>query len=235
MKELRVAIRSVVKKIILGLTSLIFYLPIILGILAPMLIAFALFFYISWELTDIFYPIILWGYIILSDGTLIVFILIEIGLFLIGLALFLSGFLEMTRKKSKERGLIQSGIYKYIRHPQNLGIILIFLPFALYIPYFSDIGIRVGEIISYSFFALLIIFYSFYEEFRMKKKYKKDFLDYYKNSGFFFPNFSLLKEKLEFKKHMILKIVITMVSFILFQSLYILLLQNFSNILIYLR
>jgi len=99
-------------------------------------------------------------------------------------------FFEATVRIQKERHqrVISTGPYKYIRHPQNLGIIIFSFPFCLYVPFFNDLGIKVGDIFSWMLFVLLIIIYSDIEEIFMLKKYPDKYGLYKANTGFFIPS-----------------------------------------------
>jgi len=60
-------------------------------------------------------------------------------------------------------------------------------PFALYTPGFTDDGIRIGDILSWTLFFLLMIFISDFEEYRLKEKFSEKFINYRNTTGFFFP------------------------------------------------
>ena len=126
----------------------------------------------------------------------------------------------MVKKKIEEDHLIQTGIYKYMRHPQNLGIIIMLFPFTLYVPGFEDLGIRMGEIASWMFFALFLCLYSYYEEWRLSKKYNKEYLEYYKITGFFIPKIKRKKNislfKINFHKNILIAIIQFLVCIVLF-------------------
>lgn len=85
-----------------------------------------------------------------------------------------------TPKSNSE--LIQTGLYKYIRHPIYTGIILMTFGYGLY----SNSSFKL--IIS---IALLILFYfkSYYEESLLIKKYL-NYTAYKNNTGRFFPKFN---------------------------------------------
>lgn len=96
--------------------------------------------------------------------------------------------LVFIAKARKDRiNLIQKGPYKYVRHPQNLGIIIMVLPFALYTPWIQDTGIRIGDILSWTLFCLVMIFCSDFEEIRMKKGLSEEYENYRLRTGFFIP------------------------------------------------
>jgi len=213
-------LKTILKKIAIGITSLFIYLPIIGGILAPMLLIIGIDLYISWMLIGYSYTYWTWAYYIIHPSLIPFIISIEILLFCFGLGLLLTGLIAIMKNKKEKGPLIQTGLYKYIRHPQNLGIIFIFLPFVLYIPGFKDIGIRMGEVASWMIFAFIMCLYSYYEEWRLARKYKETYLEYYKRTGFFIPKFlspnkkSLLK--INFSKKILKAAVIFTTIFIAF-------------------
>ena len=179
-----------VGKILLFFIAIWTYAPIIAGIFLPMIIFIPLA-YVSWRLLE------LWG----SNGWYDSWFVINPGdtynvqlLFSIELIIFIGGFLlfsfslyHLIKARRHHVKIAKTGPYKFIRHPQNLGIIIILFPFTLYIPGFSDIGIRSGEIISWMIFSLFIIVISILEEQGLKKRYLEDFERYRTNTGFFIP------------------------------------------------
>jgi len=181
----------------------VIYSSVLVGILFPMLfiggifIFFFLFYFIPWIFAD---PTILWignrsswlnAYLLvpLNYDLLVV---IEVIIFLFGSVFFIISLAQLVRRLGKKQGLVQTGIYKHIRHPQNLAIIIMVFPFALYVPgFFSDIGIRIGDLVSWVQFIFLIIIYSDIGDIRLKTKYPEEFQHYYENTGYMFPKLSL--------------------------------------------
>jgi len=215
MDKIKTILQTLIEKFIGGITFVILYIPIIVGILAPMLLFIRWDLYISWYLIGPNLTDWTWYYYLVPLDFVNLLIGVEIVIFCVGLGLFLIGIMTMIQKRVRGVRLIESGIYRYIRHPQNLGIIIMAFPFSLYIPGFEDIGIRMGEIASWLIFAFLICLYSYYEESRLLKRYNNLFIDYYNKTGFFIPRIigrsgkSLTLEKLR------VKIGITIIVFIL--------------------
>lgn len=166
------------------------YIPVIAGILLPMILFIPLA-YISWNL------LALWGsngwydswFVINPDDVYRVYLVccVELFIFIGGFLLFGFSLYHLIKERRHNIKITNTGPYKFIRHPQNLGIIMMLFPFILYIPGFGDIGIRSGEIISWMIFSLLIIIISILEEQGLKKKYPEEFKRYSRYSGFFFP------------------------------------------------
>ena len=222
MKKKGKILLSISEKLIGGIIYVILYIPIILGILAPMFTLIGFELYISWYLIGPTFTDWTWSYYLIPSELIPFYIFIEIIIFCFGLGLFLTGLITMIQKKVHGAYLVESGIYKYIRHPQNLGIIIMSFPFTLYIPGFEDIGIRMGEIASWMFFAFFILCYSYFEEWRLMKRYNDLFQDYYNKTGFFIPKIFQNKEKpLTLKKLFVrigISIIIFIILFILFYS-----------------
>lgn len=185
---------SIIKRTIIIISSIWVYIPIIEGIITPMIIIFPLA-YISW------YIFSLWGgsntfglwfnaWFVISPDTysyILLLLIIEISFFIAGFILFLSGLLHLVNGRKNEINIVQTGLYKFIRHPQNLGILIMLFPFILYIPGFGDIGIRIGDILSWTLFGLFIIIYSDLEEIKLRKKFPEEFENFQANTGFFIP------------------------------------------------
>jgi len=121
----------------------------------------------------------------------------ETLLFLIGVVIFFSGVITLAKGRRRRQPLISSGIYRFIRHPQHLGLILMLLPWALYVPvhfrleagliYSDDLGIRIGEIISWTLFSVLLVIISLLEERSMRKKHPEIYEQYQITTGFLLP------------------------------------------------
>ena len=209
-------IRTVLEKAVQVIVSIFFYIPIVLGILAPMLTLIGIDLYISWSLIGSTFIDWTWGYYIIPSSSLTFILLIELLIFCFGLGIFLVGLITLVKGKVKKVTIVQTGIYKYIRHPQNLGIIFIFLPFALYIPGFHDKGIRMGEIVSWIFFTFVICLYSYYDEWKLMKKYNQKYLEYYEITGLFVPKLRYNKNKSLMEINFYKKFLITSILFLVF-------------------
>ncbi len=107
-------------------------------------------------------------------------VIIIVLIFLFGLILFLISLAQLVYGLRKKQSLVQVGIYKYIRHPQNLGIIIMVLSYALY-------AYRIGDLVSWVQFFFLMIIYSDNGDILLKKKYPEQFQQYYQNTGYMFP------------------------------------------------
>jgi len=177
----------------LSLSSFALYsnVAIILGILAPMLYIMGQFYFLSWFLVANRLTLTDWTlyYYIIPPNEIYIWIIAEIIIFCFGLGIFLTGFITMVKEKIRGVTLVQTGIYKFIRHPQNLGIAIFFLPLALFIPGFGDLGIRMGDILSWSLFTFLISLLSLFEDWSLMEKFPDEFLKYYSQTGFYLPKF----------------------------------------------
>jgi len=183
-------------------------------------------FYISWQLIGYSFTSWTWYYYLIPAELLSLYIFIEITIFCFGLALFLTGLLTLVRAKIHGVNLVQSGIYKYIRHPQNLGIIIMVLPFALYVPGFKDIGIRMGEIASWIFFTFFMCLYSYYDEWRLLERHNRIFSDYCNRTGFMTPKLFRNKDKSLTLGRILVKVGISFVVFALVFVLFYFLVMN---------
>lgn len=220
MNKLGKILRIVVEKLVGVFSFIILYLPITLGILAPMVVVLGWDFYISWFIIGHGFTSWTWYYYLIPPELLPFYIFLEITIFCFGLGLFLAGFLTFLREKIRGVNLVRSGIYKYIRHPQNLGIIITVLPFTLYVPGFHDIGIRMGDIASWMLFTFFMCLYSYYEEWRLLKRYNSFFSDYCNTTGFMTPKIFRKKENPLTLKRILLKVGIFFIAFVLIYVLF---------------
>ncbi|MFX1515563.1 MAG: methyltransferase family protein [Promethearchaeota archaeon] len=173
------------------------YLPIILGILYPMVFLIPIFYFSGMVLGA---PFGSWlsAYYLIYPNEALPLVIIEVFIFLIGCALFFVALIQLTQTKHQGENLAQAGIYHHIRHPQHLGIIVMAFPWALYIPGINDFGIRVGDLVTWIFFTLLLVIYSDIEDYRLRKRFPEEFSVYQANTGFMLPKivqFNQLKLK----------------------------------------
>ncbi|MHA2038789.1 MAG: methyltransferase family protein [Promethearchaeota archaeon] len=193
-------IKNKLKLFYLRLGTLLAYFPIIAGILYPMTVMPALA-YFSWNIFYLSPASQIFSFWILNvsyfpDFPTYPLIWAEFIMFVCGFALFLYGLIHLTKAKKENIEIAQTGPYKYIRHPQNLGIIIFSLPFSLYVPFIgTDMGIKVGDLFSWMLFFLLTIIYSDIEEIHMLKKYPEQYGNYKAGTGFFIPTIIKTRRK----------------------------------------
>ncbi len=193
-------LKSKIKLFYLRLATIVAYVPIIAGILYSMTAMPALA-YLTWRIFY-FWPGIdfMASWIFYVNGYSTSFpiyslLWIELVIFMCGFWLFLHGLIHLVKAKKEKIDIVQTGLYKYIRHPQNLGIIIFSFPFCLYVPFLGDSGLKVGDIFSWMLFFLMIIIYSDIEEIHMVKRYPDTYRLYRSNTGFFIPR--IIKTKKE--------------------------------------
>ncbi len=187
-------ISRIIEKLLLLPAVIWIYTPIIAGILITMThylpIGFASYwifsFYGKYWLLTLF---------TVKDKIAPLFISIELILFILGLLLFLWGLLSLANVKIKKQDLATGGPYKFIRHPQHLGLILMTLATSLYLPWAVHPFIRTGSIISWSLFSLFLVVTSELEEKKLLKKYGSSYLEYRQRTGMFFPRKSVETQK----------------------------------------
>ena len=214
-------IPRIIEKILLLPTLIWIYTPIIAGILITMThylpIAFA-----SWWIFSFLGTGWLINLIVIRSDALGFLIAIEVILFILGLILFLWGLIYLANIRLKKQGLATGGPYRFNRHPQHLGIILMTLVNSLYIPWAVHHYIRVGSILSWSLFSLFMIIFSELEEKKLLKIYGNVYLDYRQETGMFFPRISKKnrrKRELTEIKHW-KRIVFILVFYICFIALF---------------
>lgn len=204
----------------------VLYSSVLAVIVVPMLIFigipfFVFYFYdVSWFFAD---PTILFSHVkdmrtiwlntylhcsfVYSEA----FLITKTIIFLVGLILFAVSIAPLVYWLKKEKQIVRQGIYKYIRHPQNIAIIIMIFPFFIFY------GVRIGDIVTWVQFIFLMIIYSDFEDLRLNKKYPCEFQNYYENSGFVLPKFVSLKflDSLSIFKNKKLRYIILFLIYIL--------------------
>jgi protein-S-isoprenylcysteine O-methyltransferase Ste14 len=103
----------------------------------------------------------------------------SVGLFIIGLIIYLLSYLKLGVKKSSGlnfSGLITTGIYKHIRHPQILGWMLILVGISLYL------NSPISSILTLLLWVFFKILFQSIEERQLVKKYGNEYIEYRKKT-----------------------------------------------------
>ena len=217
-------IKEVIARLVLVLSSIWVYGPIIVGIIIPMIWTIPLA-YTSWVLflslggdwAELHFGIGLTG----DNLPLgIVVLILAIIIFFAGVTLFIWGIIQIVLARKNDMFIIQTGLYKYIRHPQHLGIILSSIPFVFLLKSVLHstihLGFRYGDLLSWILFCFTLIIWSDIEERNMQKKYPKEFAIYRSTTGFFFPKIRN-KEAQEIKER---KRYYYLIRYLVFFSIY---------------
>jgi protein-S-isoprenylcysteine O-methyltransferase Ste14 len=104
----------------------------------------------------------------------------------VGILLIIIGWVEIY----KTEDLSTKGIYRFIRHPQYLGFILVASGWIFAWP-------TVISLILYPFLVVLYIHQALSEDKILKQKYGQTFLRYKKKTGLFFPKINWRQEKIQ--------------------------------------
>lgn len=125
----------------------------------------------------------------------------ESYLTILGTVVFLYSLIHLIR--NRENGLIITGLYKYIRHPQYLGIIIMTLGLTLFcLRTTSPISIVPGMMVDYSWIifiwvaeVVLYIMLGKIEDLSLKAKFEGEFLEYVEKVSFMLPFLNLFKAR----------------------------------------
>jgi len=183
-------------RLLVAIASVFTYLPVVAGILTPMLWLLPAW-YTAWFFIGFIFPYYSeWGGIWIPDIDPLVAVIIYTVqgiVFFLGLALLIRSFVEMTRRISNGVQFITSGPYRWVRHPQHLGIIMFLLPLALFnISYSAQwSGVRPGDILSWSLVSFILIVVADFEEIGLTNKFGVEYIDYCKRTPFLLPRVSI--------------------------------------------
>lgn len=209
MKELfrKIWSSNIIQRLLFLLSSIWAYAPVVGIIIFWMGAWSAPLYFTSWRLFYYFFGgdvgwFNMWliMYQVGFTPGIITLLVVEALIFVFGLVLFLWGVIQIARVRIKQEGLVTTGLYKYIRHPQLLGLIIMGFALSLYLPGTEDQGIKVGEIISWSFFTVILFLWSDFEDRQLVKKFGDEFVEYHSITGSFLPRI-LNKSKEQRKFH----------------------------------
>ncbi|TES95680.1 MAG: hypothetical protein E3J90_09270 [Promethearchaeota archaeon] len=186
-------INNVLERVLKIYTIFVIYSSVLAGILFPMLFIGGFFLFLknfyrfSWYLAD---PTIFgqdlrtcWlnSHLQIPFFSSDIWLFLKVMIFIAGLILFVISLVWLVIGIRKNSELVQNKIYKHMRHPQNLSIIIMAFPLFLYL------GFRMGDFVSWVQFIFIMIIFSDIGDIKLKKKYPKEFQLYYEKSGFFLP------------------------------------------------
>lgn len=176
--------------------SLFLYLPIIAGILTPMVWMLPAF-YFAWNIVGWIFPFSeIWSglWLPLFEGwpeyAIAGIQVIQLIIFLIGLGIFSYGLKTMVTNRTKDPELVTVEAYRRVRHPQHLGLIILLLPPALLQPILDSfylVGIRPGDILSWSLVAFILLVVADFEESRLLTRFGSEYENYCMATSFIVP------------------------------------------------
>ncbi|MHA2405054.1 MAG: methyltransferase family protein, partial [Candidatus Kariarchaeaceae archaeon] len=114
---------------------------------------------------------------------------------LIGSIIFLLGVYALARGVVENQPVVTGGFYRYIRHPQNLGLIMLAFGFMLLMPLNPSWpqnpslknSLRIGDIYSWLLFALFWLVEAKWEEERLVSHLGSPYQEYMNNVPFIIP------------------------------------------------
>lgn len=192
-----------------AITSLLAFFPVLGGILGPMImmagVLFALVYFVwNFLLILVSIPVLVFfpddayllsihffeGFIEIPELLVPISLVLSFVLTGGGLCFLVLGVLELAKDKNRPQEFTQSSVYRIIRHPQNLGLIV--LGFSLMIFIFrtwqwEPSMIRIGDIYSWLLFSLVWLIEAIWEEERLVAKLGPQYLTYQNKVPFLIP------------------------------------------------
>jgi len=170
-------------------SSIATYLPIIAGIIEPMIwpllvVSPLLYHLLYWWWSPIeqhFFP--QWFFITsyISETYWVNQLApIVIG---VGVVILVMGMAQIMRAKARKTGLVTTGLYRYVRHPQHLGIAI--MSFGLLM--LNRYGIRIGDVIAWTLVVFVYVFLADSEEATLERKFGESYLGYKRRVPFMIP------------------------------------------------
>ena len=156
-------------------------------LLVPILILLLIFFPDASHLLSIHF---FEGFIEIPEFLFPIFFVLAFVLTGGGVYFFVLGGLELAKHKIQRQELTQSSVYRIIRHPQNLGLIV--LGFSLMIFIFQtwlleSSMVRIGDIYSWLLFSLILLIEAKWEEEQLVAKLGVQYLTYQNEVPFMIP------------------------------------------------
>ncbi|MHA1225689.1 MAG: methyltransferase family protein [Candidatus Hodarchaeales archaeon] len=190
-----------------AITSMLAYFPVLGGILGPMIMMAGVLsglVYFVWNFLliplliplSVFSPDVpmsvhfLEGFIEIPELLIPIYQVLPYVLTGGGIFFFLYGVLELARAKKRQQEFTRSGVYRIIRHPQNLGLIVIGLGLTFFIYQtwqWETFVVRLGDIYSWLLFSFIWLIEAKWEEERLIAKLGTQYLNYQNKVPFLIP------------------------------------------------
>jgi len=170
-------------------SSIATYLPILAGIIEPMI----------WPLlyaSPILYHLLYWWWIPMEQHLFPQWYFITsyipetqwvnqlaptmIG---VGVTILVAGLAQIARAKARKTGLVTTGLYRYVRHPQHLGIAIMSFGFLMLNRY----GIRVGDVVAWTLVVFVYVLLADSEEAILEREFGESYLGYKRRVPFMIP------------------------------------------------
>ena len=108
--------------------------------------------------------------------------LISWPLIIIGMSLFLIGFIQIYWAKFRKKGNVTGGLYNFIRHPQYVALAIVGLGTTIY-------WSRFIVLLMYATMLFLYYYLAKQEEKICLQKFGESYMSYYEKTGMFLPRF----------------------------------------------
>ena len=170
------------------------YLPVIAGILFPMILLFGvtLFFYLSWWSWAKIFPE---AWVFATSNICIQgwnnFAVVGFLLLVVGLTIFTLGLVQIIRARVNNEGLVASGLYSVVRHPQHMGLAIA----TFGILCLNGVGPRPGDIIAWTLLTFLFILLADREEAELNRTFGNEYEAYCSKVPFMIPLFPRIESK----------------------------------------
>jgi len=184
-------LKSVFKRrwIVAGGSSIATYLPIIAGIIEPMIwpllvVSPLLYHLLYWWWSPIeqyFFPQWYFFTSYISDTRWVNQLApIVIG---VGVIILVIGMAQIVKAKARKTGLVTTGLYRYVRHPQHFGIAIMSLGLLM----LNSYGIRIGDVIAWTLVVFVYVFLADSEEASLEREFGESYLSYKRRVPYMIP------------------------------------------------
>jgi len=101
----------------------------------------------------------------------------------VGVIILVIGMAQIVRAKIRKTGLVTTGLYRYVRHPQHLGIAI--MSFGLLM--LNSYGIRIGDVIAWTLVVFVYVFLADSEEATLEREFGEPYLSYKRRVPYMIP------------------------------------------------
>jgi len=170
-------------------SSIVIYLPVVAGIIEPMI----------WPLLVVspwLYHLLYWWWDPIAESSFLQWYFITsyisdtdwvnqlapivIG---VGVVILVIGLVQIVRAKARKTGLVTTGLYRYVRHPQHVGIAI--MSFGLLM--LNSYGIRIGDVIAWTLVVFVYVFLADSEEATLEREFGESYLSYKRRVPYMIP------------------------------------------------
>jgi protein-S-isoprenylcysteine O-methyltransferase Ste14 len=101
----------------------------------------------------------------------------------VGLIIIVAGLAQIVYAKVRKTGLVKTGLYRYVRHPQHTGIAILSFGILMLNAY----GVRIGDVFAWTLIVFVYVLLADSEDASLEREYGEAYSNYRKRVPYMIP------------------------------------------------